>query len=126
MDDGMIATAFRLCTDKPLAWITQRETEIAAGESPRAFKEELAAELSTMFHGAGASESVQEAQEISQVGPIDRALKEAGIVSSLSEAKRLVQQGAVQVNDVVIDRWDHELTRGDRIRLGKGKFIRVT
>jgi tyrosyl-tRNA synthetase len=126
MDDGMIATAFRLCTDKPLAWIAQREAEIAAGQSPRTFKEELAVELATMFHGAGASENVQEAQEISQTGPIDRALKGAGIVASLSEAKRLVQQGAVQVNDTVIDRWDHEITRGDRIKLGKGRFIRVS
>lgn len=126
MNDGMIAEAFRLCTNKPERWIKERESELQAGQSPRAFKEELAAELAAMFHGPDAAGALTEAEPISQTGPIDRVLKEGGIVASLSEAKRLVQQGAVQVNDQVISRWDHLVDTGDRIRVGKGKFILIS
>jgi tyrosyl-tRNA synthetase len=56
------------------------------------------------------------------------ALREAGLVASNSEGRRLIGQGAVEVDRERIDRVDAELESGREylIRVGKRRFCRVT
>ncbi len=125
LNDSMISNVFRLCTEKPTDWIDAREQTIQAGENPKNFKEELAAELVRMFYGEEAVAEAAEAVEVSATGPLDSVLKETGLTSSMSEAKRLIDQGGVLVNGQVIKRWDTEIKKGDSIKVGKGRFIKV-
>ena len=54
-------------------------------------------------------------------------LKEAGLVGSTSEAKRLVAQGAVSIGDEKVTDSDLVLTKGTFvIKVGKRRFARVT
>ena len=53
-------------------------------------------------------------------------ITKAKLVSSKSEARRLVQQGGVKVNrKKVIDFNDQILKNGDIIQVGKRKFVKV-
>ena len=57
---------------------------------------------------------------------ISRVLVDADLAGSMSEARRLVSQGAVRVND---DRVDGDtvinLKNGDVIRVGRRRFVRI-
>lgn len=116
IDDTMIQTLFELCTERDLRSVP---------EDHRTAKEELAAELIRMYHGADAVTQASEAVEIDEIGPLDRVLKNSGLASSMGEAKRLIDQGAVQVNGITADRWDLEIVSGDQLKIGKGKFVKV-
>jgi tyrosyl-tRNA synthetase len=121
LEDDMTRSVFELCTDKPMEWIDEHA---AAGE-PRAFKEELARELASLYHGSEAVPAVSEAQVITQTGPLHQVLKESGLAASASEAKRLIEQGSVELNGVRAEDWRTDVKSGDRIRVGKGKFAVV-
>ncbi|MEX2209452.1 MAG: tyrosine--tRNA ligase [Patescibacteria group bacterium] len=60
--------------------------------------------------------------------PLWKVLKESGLVKSSSEAHRMVQQGAVQVNDVVQSDPNTSIVASTYpvIRVGKRKFLKVT
>lgn len=120
MDDGMIATVFTLCTDKSIEWIEEN----SKGD-PRAFKEELSAELIRMYHGEEKVGAAQEATSVSG-GALDQIMVSAGAATSLSGAHNLINEGAVRVNDEVVKEWKYEAASGDRIRIGKGKFLEIT
>ncbi|MBI2062239.1 MAG: tyrosine--tRNA ligase [Candidatus Yanofskybacteria bacterium] len=47
-------------------------------------------------------------------------------VASSSEAKRLLDQGAVSVNEGVVKEWGHVLKKGDIVRIGPRKFLKVS
>lgn len=118
VDDKMIRSLFELCTDVPIE-------QLDALQDPREAKEALAAELIRMYQGADAVGQAQEAVEIKQTGLLDQTLKDSGFVTSLGEAKRLVEQGGVRINGKRAERWDVELKSGDEIKVGKGTFLKV-
>ena len=119
MDDSMIKKVFELCTEKPMEWIEQRSQTAA----PREFKEELADELVRMYHGKSAVAESRSGKEVSG-GPIVDVLVSALSISK-SEAKRLLEQSAVQMNDQPIKDWNYQTKSGDKIQVGKGRFIEV-
>ena len=58
--------------------------------------------------------------------PVWRVLKDAGIVPSTSEARRLIQQGGVEVNHHRVQTLDETLTAGRyAIKVGKRRIYRV-
>ena len=59
--------------------------------------------------------------------PLWRVLKEAGLVSSTSEARRMIQQGAVEVDHQRVTSTDETLMPGKEylIQVGKRRFKRV-
>lgn len=125
VDDWMIRTIFQLCTDVSMADIDTWQKEGAPPEKPREAKEALAAELIRMYQGEGAIEAAAEAEEVGIHGPLDKALVEAGVVTSASAVRRLVEQGGIQINGKKADRWDRDVESGDAIRIGKGRFLKV-
>ncbi|HUO75910.1 MAG TPA: tyrosine--tRNA ligase [Candidatus Paceibacterota bacterium] len=116
-DDSMIETMFRLCTEVP--------EETIDVSDPRRAKEELAAELIRMYHGEEAVSEASEAVAITVTGQLDEVLKEAGLARSMTEAKTLISQGAISVNGEVQKKWDHEVKKGDEIKVGKGRRVKV-
>lgn len=120
VDDGVVHSMFKLCTEVSSERIQELEQQ-----GPREFKEALAAELVRIYHGEGAVKEATSAVEIENTGPLDSVLKVSGAVSSMSAAKKLIDQRGVTVNGEIADRWDVEIKKGDEIKVGKGKFLKV-
>ncbi len=118
LDDSLIPNVFRLCTEKSLEWI-----EASQQKDPREQKEDLASELVRMYHGESAVAQSHAGQQVAG-GPIVEVLVNALSVSK-SEAKRLLDQSAVQLNGQVVKEWTAPASAGDKIQVGKGKFIEV-
>jgi tyrosyl-tRNA synthetase len=115
--------------------------EVEAGRNPREIKVLLAKEIVARFHSREAAN--REEQEFGKVPqemeekklsypatglPINQLLKQLDLVSSATEANRLIEQGGVKVNgDRVSDR-ALKLTKGETyvVQVGKRKFARVT
>ena len=57
---------------------------------------------------------------------LDRVLLGAGLVKSMGEVRRLVQQNAVKVNDVIVSSASDALQESDLIQVGPHRFLRVT
>lgn len=133
--DEMIATVFELCTEKPTGWINNKK-----GTSPYEFKKDLAYELVKMYHGEKEAQKARDEwdkvfskgelpSEITEVPGKGMKLidfiTEHALASSSSEAKRLLDQGAVRVNDEVVKEWGHILNEENVVQIGPKKFVRV-
>lgn len=120
--------------------------QVADGRNPREVKVELARELVARFHDGQAASAAAEAfdarhrraevpadlpeVEIAAAGdglPFPQVLKQAGLVTSTSEAIRLIEQGAVKVDGERLDDRARSLARGDKalVQVGKRRFARV-
>ena len=96
----------------------QREAE-RAGQ--RAFDDDVSWVLETE---GGVPSSVLPASEAPR--PIWRVLKDAGIVPSTSEARRLIQQGGIEVNRRRVQSLDETLVAGRyAVKVGKRRVYRV-
>ena len=114
--------------------------------NPRDVKFRLAEELVARFHGAeagrsalaafierfqkgGLPEDLAEIQVKSRDGRllIANLLKEAGLVTSTSEALRLIQQGAVRIDGERVENRDLALVTGSKhvYQVGKRRVARV-
>lgn len=113
--DALMWDWLLLLTDVPQAEIARRRERVEAGElHPKAVKQELARTLVAQFHGEEAARRAQEGfEEVFARGgvpedvpehaadpeaPLFKLLTRAELASSNSEARRLVQQGAVSVD----------------------------
>jgi tyrosyl-tRNA synthetase len=117
IDDQVIFRFFKLLSSRSNAEIAALEGEMAAGRDPREIKGLFAGEIIARFHGQVAAERAAAEYERMYTGnapPEDLpcieiappggvaqlawALKQANLVPSTSEARRLVEQGGVEVN----------------------------
>jgi tyrosyl-tRNA synthetase len=117
VSDTLMWRYYELLSFRPLAEIGALRHGIAGGANPRDVKMELAIELVDRFHGKGAGEGAKagfiaqfsqghlpdEIPEVKLVSPpeglaLAKALKEAGLCASTSDANRQIQQRAVRVN----------------------------
>lgn len=145
--DELIIRYFELVTDMHPDEIQKMKRQMAIGDvNPRDLKMKLAREIVTLYHD---KESAQKAQhnfisvfskrdmpeDIDEV-LISRAelnnnkirmpklIAAIGFAPSTSEARRLIEQGAVHINNKMIDTIDNdiEVKDGDIIQVGKRKF----
>lgn len=132
-------------------WITlvssTPTTELAAAvararQQPYAAKRDLAADLVTQFHGAeGATKAAEHFDKLfkAKEAPTERpafthapaklaaVLKDIGFAKSASEARRMIEQGGVQVDGAKPASADAELAPGTHVvKYGKLKFADVT
>ncbi len=142
--DELIGRYFWLCTDVTKAKIDAMEKDMKAGANPRDFKMALGREIVTMYHGEVAAKEA-EAAFIAQFQkgamPDDMPevklgkkswllvdlLVEAGLVTSKSDAKRLIKEGAVKLNGEAIKAADAEVSikKGDVLQKGKREFRKL-
>ena len=116
--------------------------EIQAGKThPRDAKMRLAREISTIFYGETEALEAEEtfvrrfrhkemptAMEDVVLKPgasLAEVLLEAGLVSSKSEARRLIDQNGVRLDGHVLDRADAPLPHPGVLQAGKRRFVRV-
>ena len=147
ISDELMWRYFELLSFRSLAEIEALKTRVADGENPRDIKFLLAREIVTRFHDEAAAEQAQkdfisrhrhgrapdQMPEVvlncpdSALG-IAYILRDCGLVSSTSEAIRMVNQGAVRVDGDRIS--DPRLILGadglpKTVQVGKRKFARV-
>ncbi len=135
--DDLMITYFTLATNLSEREIAEKEKRLKDGENPITIKRELAFEIVAELHSKKDAEKAQEnfektfqekapeyEDEIKNKGSLVDTLEQ--VVGSKSEAKRFIKQGGVDVNGVKIVDLEHELTVGDKINLGKRRFLKVT
>lgn len=132
--DELIVQYFTLATNVSMGDISQAEQRLKDGENPMNLKKELAHQLvSELQTKQAADEAQEEFERVHQRGETEsatavevraRRLIDAIVGVSKTEAKRLIEQGAVDVNGETVN-IDREVTVGDIIRVGKKKFIKI-
>lgn len=150
ISDDLTPTFFELCTDVPLDEVAQLKSGVESGKlHPMDVKKRLAREIVSIYHSAQAAQEAQAEFErvfSQRETPTDmpevvlaasdlvdgaiwivKLLVAAGMAPSNSEARRLVQQGAVTVDgEKVTDpsvNWTPNT--GQVLRAGKLKFARI-
>ena len=117
VSDDLMWRYFELLSFRPHGEIAGLRLQVADGRNPRDVKFELAKEIVARFHDAGSAEAAQdhfikrfrdreiptdlELLEIDAPATgsgIASVLRDAGLVSSNSEANRMIEQGAVRIN----------------------------
>ena len=137
---------FELLSFKEPNEIDQYKKQIKSGANPRDIKFELAAEIITRFHDAKSAENAKNdfikrfsnnaipdvIDEIEiKVGNegivFANLLKEIKLVSSTSDAHRMIKQAAVKIDGERVDDGKQILQEGFSavIQVGKRKFVRV-
>jgi len=149
ISDDLMWKYYLLTTDLSPAEVGSLKDTVASGAMhPMQAKRDLAALLVSYYHGPGASqaaaehfsrvfsrreepEQIQEARMASQEGPIPlyKLIAELGMVSSGSEAKRLMQQGGVTLDGEKVTDIGATFDRSRKacyvLRVGKLKHRRI-
>jgi tyrosyl-tRNA synthetase len=149
ISDELMWRYFELLSFRSVKEINELKASVESGANPRDIKMELADEIITRFHSTtdaksareefinrfrhgGIPEEIENSELVSptQTLGITNILKQSGLTSSTSEARRMIQQGAVKVNQERIEDIDMELPAGVNcvylIQVGKRKFKRVS
>jgi tyrosyl-tRNA synthetase len=140
--DEMIIIGFETCTDLPTDEINKIAAEMKDGANPRDAKIKLAFEIVKLYRGEKEAEAVKEnfIKVFSQKekpdmiisykakdGKLINILIEVKLAPSRSDAKRLIEQGGVKIDDQVISDINYSLTSGEHlIQKGKRYFVKVT
>lgn len=146
--DELMWSYYELVTDRTPEEISQLKTEVTGGSvHPMDVKMRLAQEVIAGFHGEEAARKAGENfqrvfrdRQAPEEAPsknmppgapqmIKSLLMTLGLVASVSEAERLVKQGAVEIDGQRIDdprkEIDFSKPRDFLLRAGKKKFVRV-
>lgn len=148
--DSLIIKYYNLCTDVHPEEIAKLERKLEEGTNPRDIKMMLAGEITGLYHGKEAAEgagerfkTVFQKSEIPESAPvlfldagletalgeqIVNALVEKGYYKSKNEVRRMFKQGGVCFDGKkVMDSQDIPKGGGGHVlRMGKGKFFRVS
>ena len=143
VSDDLMWRYFELLSDLSLDEIAALKAGVEDGSKhPKKVKESLAIEITTRFHSAQAAQDAKaefdKVHSKSQIptdiesfefeGPIwiAKALVDAKIEPSTSQARRDIKQGAVKIDQQKIDDNQLQLETGEYIlQVGKRKFARV-
>ncbi|MGE5404635.1 MAG: tyrosine--tRNA ligase, partial [Candidatus Saccharibacteria bacterium] len=143
--DELIGRYFLLATRVPIEDVDAMAAAMKSGElNPRDAKMRLAREFITMYHSAEAAKAAEERfklvfskgdipedipeYKVSEASVyLPKLLAEAGLVSSTSEGKRMIQQGGVKIDGEKIedDNATIEVKDGSVVQVGKRKFARL-
>ncbi len=147
ISDVLMLRYYELLSDLSVADLERLKADLDGGAlHPRLAKENLAKEIVARYHSpAAAAEAARQfaamfregalPEEIEEVKLIvaekvvwlPKVLHQAGLTGGTSEARRLIQQGGVQVDGDKVSNVDLELSTGQTylLRVGKRKFKRV-
>lgn len=148
ISDDLMWRYYDLLSFLSTAEIKTLKESVAKGINPRDIKIQLAKEIVARFHSEEAAKEAYEGfvsqfqKHIKPKGiekivlswhtskmPLANLLKEAKLVSSTSEALRLIEQGAIRVDDVRVDdkgKMIHVDNQAHMYQVGKRKFFEVT
>jgi tyrosyl-tRNA synthetase len=149
--DNLMLKYYELVTDVPLAEISSIKSGLEEGIlHPRDVKMRLAREIVTLYHGPAAAEEAQNAfKSVFQQGEIPddvplvslplelidengyiwivRLLTSLNLCASSSEARRLIEQGAVSIDNIKQEDPSAlvKVHEGLLVRVGKRRFARL-
>lgn len=138
--DELMPQYLELATRLPHEEIKILVNQIKDGDNHRNVKIRLAREIVALYHGEKAArEAVKEWEKVFSNKELPQEIKEVpgngmrlvdfmtehSLATSSSEAKRLLDQGAVSVNDEVVKGWGHTLKKEDVVQVGPRKFLKV-
>ena len=143
ISDDLMWRYLELLSFESIETIESWKQEVETGENPRNIKFRLADEIITRFHDEAQAKKAQqnfidrfaknqipdEMDEFTFPKGIKVAnlLKEANLVSSTSEAFRMIKQGAVKIDGEKLSDKDFTPDEGTNVyQVGKRKFARVT
>ena len=146
VSDEMMWRYIELLSFAPSATLRQWRVEVKDGRNPRDIKVLLAQEIVERFHGASAAnEALQEFEQRFRHGvlpedmpvvtlrspkegmPIVQILKQAGLVPSVSEAARMIEQGGVKLDGEKLADKALKIAPGTVVvaQVGKRRFARI-
>ncbi len=145
LPDETIITCFQLCTELPVFGIKKIEEDLKQKKvNPRDLKAELAKEIIRLYYGEKASEKAEvefnkvfKKNELPSKIPVIKIrenvldildfLVRTKLVSSKSEAKRLILQKGVKINGKIQDNWREviQIKKGQVLQIGKRKFVKI-
>lgn len=140
LPDSLIVKYFTLATRAPLAEIAQLEKDLAADANPRDVKMKLGFELVRMYFSEKDAQKAQDnfiktfskketPDEIPEIKPsamdIITVLAEAKICKSKSEARQVIAQGGVKINDKKVEGIDEQVKSGDVVQKGSRFFVKI-
>lgn len=132
INDDLIPQYFELATNL--------EIDSVELSNPMVAKKRLAFEIVKIYHGEKEAKSSQEKFEsvfqrketsssapeiISHSAELSAFLQATGLTRSMSEAKRLINEGAVEINGKLAKNAKTILKTGQHLRIGKKKFVKV-
>jgi len=146
--DGLMPKYYRLCTALPVDEVEEIERQLSADElHPNAAKRRLAREIVALYHSTAdaadaeaafdrvfkehkAPEDIAEyAADLSGTVFLPALLKEAGLVDTGSDGRRMVDQGGVRVDGRVVARGAFEIDGasldGAVVQVGKRRYVRI-
>ena len=146
IEDASVEKCLRLLTFMPLDEVAMLSS--LPGSEINTAKERLAYEITKLVHGeaeadkalqaakalfAGAAEggsiptSKMDTADFEKGMPIIGLLERTGLIPTRSEGRRLIQQGGIRVNDMLIETIDHTVNQSDfrdnQLMIKKGKKI---
>jgi len=140
--DKLIYSYFELCTRVTEEELAEIEMLLKSDANPRDIKIRLAKEIVRIYHGD--KEAERAAEEFVNIfsnkrQPTDIEKKqftkglnlldlmvELEMISSKGEGRRLIDQGGVKINDLVVESWEmNKFETGDIIQVGKRKFVEL-
>ncbi|MFH0969144.1 MAG: tyrosine--tRNA ligase [Patescibacteria group bacterium] len=142
--DGLINPGFELCTNLPVNVVAEiKEKMKDSGNNPRDFKLQLAYEITKINHGENKAKKAQEnfintfskkqtPKYIEAYEAHENVLDfmvSAKVATSRSDARRLIKQGAVEIDGEKINVGEEILTPeihdGKVMKVGKKDFVRI-
>jgi tyrosyl-tRNA synthetase len=147
VSDELMWRYFELLSFRPVAEIARLRRDVAEGANPRDVKMALGIELVGRFHGDAAAQQAAEGfvrrfkereipEDLANVTVHARdgrlgvayVLREAQLVTSTSEALRMIRQGAVRIDGERVDDGKREIPAGAShvFQVGKRRAARIT
>ena len=146
LPDAVLMSYFDLLTDVDDGEVAEMGRALGADEvHPMELKKRLARDITGQFYGQEDAITAQEhfervvqnrqaPDDVAEfaIGPESGPIQDiigvlvgAGVVSSRSEARRLVEQGAVEVDGQKVGKYLLELAEGSLIKSGRRRYIRI-
>lgn len=145
LPDEVIGKGFEYLTDIPMSEVNEIYTKLKLEKNPILFKKRLAFEITRQLHGENEAKKAQEHfqktvqnKQAPKFFPtykfsgesqtrIDDLLMLTNLAESKSEAKRLIEQGGVEINGSKIADPNSEIeVKNDMvIKVGKHRFVKI-
>lgn len=143
LKDSLIIQYFTLATNTPLEEIEKVKHALDGGDNPMMWKKQLAHRIVTELHSTPLADDAQkEFEKKFQSHDLETAsvpswstkqtdwdpvelLVVTKLASSRSDAKRLIDQGAVEINGIRCQATGITIKNNDILKIGKKKFLKI-
>jgi len=144
ISDEMIEKYFILAADANVVTVSRVKKQLSdSSQNPRDIKRELARAIVELYHGGDAAKEAEQhfdrvivnkdipnemdEVELSDDTQLIEVISNEGLTNSKGEARRLIKQGAIRIDDKKITDMNYILLKGKEvvIKVGKRRFIKV-